>query len=590
MPEELRILHLQDALKDAMLLQGVLEADGIACDISHVSTRDAFTTALEAGGVDLILADYALPGFDGRAALEIARRIRPEVPFILVSGTIGEEAAIESLKNGATDYIFKQNISRLAPAVRRALHEAAERRNRRAAEEALQQERCFLRAVIESLEVGIVACDAEGALTFFNRASLEMHGLPQEPLPPEQWVSHYRLCEADGRTPLESEAFPLHRALQGKPVRNEEIVILPREGAACSVLVSGQLITGAHGEKLGAVVAITDITERKRLEGQYRQAQKMEAVGRLAGGVAHDFNNLLTVIMGYSSFLQKRLGPEHPSYRDAVEIHKAGGRAAALTRQLLAFTRQQVVEAKVLDLNAAIGELDKMLRRLIGEDVELVTLPGTDLGHVKADPGQVDQVIVNLVLNARDAMPGGGRLTIEMANVDLDEDYASSHLGVQPGRYVMLTVTDSGCGMDAETKARVFEPFFTTKESGKGTGLGLATVYGIVKQAGGHVEFYSEPGWGATFKVYLPRVEEAVEPQAPPVAAVEPRQGSGTVLLVEDEELVRGVVRHALRSLGYTVREAATPDDAVRLFDQDHVSQRFPVHFVVHPVLDNPEK
>jgi PAS domain S-box-containing protein len=299
----------------------------------------------------------------------------------------------------------------------------------------------------------------------------------------------------------------------------------------------------------------SDVTERKRLEAQLFQSQKMESVGRLAGGVAHDFNNLLGVITGYGDLLQRDIGPRHPAFARVAEIRKAADRAAALTRQLLAFSRKQVLEPKVLDLNAVVSDIEKMLRRLIGEDIQLVTVAGRDLGRVKADPGQMEQVIVNLVVNARDAMPQGGKLIVETGNVILDEAYARSRADARPGPHVMLAISDTGHGMNADTLTHIFEPFFTTKEQGRGTGLGLATVYGIVRQSAGHVMVYSEPGQGTTFKVYLPRFVETAE--APAVArataAEAPPSGTETVLLVEDEASLRVMIREILESAGYRV-------------------------------------
>ncbi len=303
----------------------------------------------------------------------------------------------------------------------------------------------------------------------------------------------------------------------------------------------------------------------RRSEEQLRQAQKLEAVGRLAAGIAHDFNNLLSVVLSYSEELLNELPDGSASRRDAGEIHRAGERAAELTRQLLVFSRQQVLTPKILDLNELLTGLGRMLTRVVGEDVELTLMPSARLGQVKADPGQVEQVIMNLVVNARDAMPNGGKLTIATSNVDLDEAYAREHLNVDPGRYVMLSVSDTGVGMDKATQARLFEPFFTTKGAGRGTGLGLSTVFGIVKQSRGSIWVYSESGHGSTFKIYLPRVDAAADR---PVPAASPVGGSEIILLVEDEPQVRAVVRRALERSGYAVLVASDPIDALRIADE----------------------
>ncbi len=324
-----------------------------------------------------------------------------------------------------------------------------------------------------------------------------------------------------------------------------------------------------------------DVTERKLLEQQFRQAQKMEAIGQLAGGVAHDFNNLLTAILGYAELLAEKLKDRPREAEDLDEIRKAGERAASLTRQLLAFSRQQVFERKVLDLNRLIAEIEKMLRRLIGEDVDLVTVLDPALAYVWADAGQLEQVVMNLAVNARDAMPRGGKLTIETSNVELDEEYARLHTPVRPGRYVMIAVSDTGVGMDAATRSRIFEPFFTTKERGKGTGLGLATVYGIVKQSGGYIWAYSEPGKGSTFKIYLPPADQSLLPEEDRVGETPSVRGTETVLLVEDEESVRTLSRAILESYGYRVLEAAGAEEAietVRAYQQ-------PIHLLLTDVI-----
>jgi CheY-like chemotaxis protein len=325
------------------------------------------------------------------------------------------------------------------------------------------------------------------------------------------------------------------------------------------------------------------------LEQQLRQAQKMEAVGRLAGGIAHDFNNLLGVIIGYSEIFEERLGQSDPLRPKAELIKKAGQRAATLTRQLLAFSRQQVLEPKVLDLNAVVADTLKMLQRVLGEDIELIMVPGPELGRIKADQGQIEQIIMNLAVNARDAMPHGGKLTISTVNEELDEVYARQHPAVVPGSYVMFAVSDTGCGMDRETQTHIFEPFFTTKELGKGTGLGLATVYGVVKQTGGYIWVYSEAGRGSTFKIYLPRIEEAMTASDPAKGGKEIGRGWETVLLVEDAQPLRELARELLEASGYTVLEAGSGAEAIQVAEQ-HLG---PIHLlltdVVMPGMDGPK-
>ena len=327
-------------------------------------------------------------------------------------------------------------------------------------------------------------------------------------------------------------------------------------------------------------MTLRDVTDQRRLEAELRQSQKMDAVGRLAGGVAHDFNNLLTVINGYGELLQNALPVEDPHRALVGEMTKAGVRAAGLTRQLLAFSRQTVVAPRVLDLNAVVADLETMLRRVIGEDVLLKSSLQRTLGSVRADAGQMEQVLVNLCVNARDAMPRGGTLTIGTRDVYLNEDYARRHADVQPGRYVLLSVTDTGVGMTADVRARVFEPFFTTKGAGQGTGLGLATVYGIVTQSGGHIEVESEPGEGTTFRVYLPLVGEAARSTGS-VLDVPPPAGTEAVLLVEDEPAVRALVRRVLQGCGYTTLEAGDAEEAVRVC----AGHAGPIHLVVTDVV-----
>jgi signal transduction histidine kinase/CheY-like chemotaxis protein len=331
-----------------------------------------------------------------------------------------------------------------------------------------------------------------------------------------------------------------------------------------------------------------DITRRKQMEEQLMQARKMEAIGQLAGGVAHDFNNMLCVILGYTELIKSRLAPDDPSFREMLEIEKAASHSRDITRQLLAFSRKQMIAPRPINLNKLIANTETTLARLIGEDIELRFYPGKDLWQIKFDPSQIDQILINLAVNARDAMPDGGKLTIETANVSLDEAYCQDHREFRPGHYVLLTVSDNGVGMDPETLTHIFEPFFTTKDVDKGTGLGLATVYGIIKQNDGAINVYSEPGLGTTFKMYLPKImkeDEIVEKAEEAAEDV----ATETILLVEDEEMVRGMTTAMLETIGYTVLVAETPSDALSMCEKKDISIDLLITDVVMPEMNGNE-
>ena len=424
---------------------------------------------------------------------------------------------------------------------------------RKRTETAFRESEARLRVLIAQLPAVLWTTDRDLRFTSSVGAGLARLGLkPQEVV----GKSLYEYFRTDDRTFLPIAAH--RRALNG------ESVTFHVEWGGGSYACHAEPLRDEQGEIFGVISMALDITDRKQLEAQLRQAQKMEAVGRLAGGIAHDFNNLLMVIQGYTELLLDKLGAQHPLRRNADQIHDASQRAASLTRQLLAFSRKQMLAPQVLNIQSVVSDMEKMLRRLIGEDIELVTTNPQDLWHVKADRSQIEQVILNLAVNSRDAMPDGGKLTIETSNVELDNSY-SRHAVVEPGEYVLLAVSDTGCGMDSETQAHIFEPFFTTKEKGKGTGLGLATVYGIVKQSGGYVWVYSEVGKGTSFKVYLPRVRE-VEPELQQRAEGQsPARGSETILLVEDEKGVRELAREYLEQIGYRVLQADNAAQALEL-------------------------
>ncbi len=825
----IRALVVEDSEDDAALLALQMRRGDIDFTYLRVETAADMKAALEAKSWDVVISDYSMPDFSAPAALRVLRDSEVDVPFIVVSGTVGEDVAVETLKNGASDYLLKGNLTRLVPAVLREIEQARRRHaHRRAvaqASEALETSELRYRRLFESAKDGILILDYEtGEIVDVNPSLLRLLGFRKE-----EMIGR-RLSEFDtfGDVSASKEAF---RKLQTEEVvRDEDLSLQTVDGRAVAVefvsnvyevddkkvvqcnvrdittrkwteaelklrnlllsthldvLTDGVLVVndkgriilvnrrfgeilnvpadllasgedkpvlqfvmeqmadpgdflsrvnylydhpevrsetelllkdgrtiarysapmvGPDGKNYGRVWNFRDVTEAKsaeaalsrselyyrsliehgadiiivvspdatiqyaspaagrllgrvtaelvgrsvfefihpedrklaqerlqrvigphtpeyidlrvrhsdgswrtlaaienvlppeigsgivinardrtehlHLEAQMRQAQKMEAVGRLAGGIAHDFNNVLTAILGYGQLLADKVQATPELAEDVAEVLKAGERAATLTRQLLTFSRHRPTEQRVLSLDSIVADTEKMLRRLVGEDV-VVTAKGGNAGLVKVDPGQIEQVLVNLAVNARDAMPKGGHLTIETSRAGLDEAYGATHLGVRPGEYVLLTVTDDGTGMNAATLGHLFEPFFTTKEQGKGTGLGLSTVYGIVKQSGGHIEVYSEPGHGTTIKIYLPVAEMEKEDRPARSGVRTLKRGSETILLVEDEEAVRLLVRRELESRGYTVLIPANTDEALLACDR-HTG---PIHLLLTDIV-----
>ncbi|HEX2094085.1 MAG TPA: PAS domain S-box protein, partial [Longimicrobiaceae bacterium] len=466
------------------------------------------------------------------------------------------------------------------PAVGGIVYNVRDITERRASEEALRRRERHFRSLIEMGQDVITVLEGDGDVRFASPSVQRVLGYEPGELVGGYLFEHVHPDDV----PAALEGFDRAIRTPGEPQWTEFRVRHRDGGYRTLETIATSLLHDP--DVLGIVVNSRDVTERKQAEEalrlsqqQFLQAQKFDAIGRLAGGVAHDFNNLLTAIRGNAELLLLDIPPDDPGREDVEEIRRAAERAAGLTRQLLAFSRRQVLQPRVLDLNAVVLDMERMLRRLIGEDVELVTRLERTAAHVRADPGQLEQVLLNLAVNARDAMPSGGRLIVETRNARLDEELKRTYPYVVPGPYVLLAVTDTGHGMDRETQERVFEPFFTTKP--RGTGLGLSTVYGIVKQSGGYIWVYSEPENGTTFRIYLPPVEAPSEEAAPGPGAAAPTRGAETVLLAEDEETVRRLAKRVLQRSGYTVLEAADGEEALRVAE----AHRGPIHLLVTDVV-----
>ncbi len=702
MKSPLRVLLVEDSETDAKLILHTLghARGGREIEFERVEEGGALIAALGRRTWDLVISDWTMPRFGGRDALAIVKAAQPDLPFIIVSGTVGEHNAVEAMRAGAQDYVLKGNLTRLPPAVERELRESIVRASHRRAQEALRESEARYRVLFENSPLPKWLFDVESLrLLAVNDAAVRTYGYSREEFlrmtikdirPPGEVestvqeiarlgpdsqtvgvgkhqkkdgtlidveISGHNLALEDGVTKLVvaqdvTERLRAERALRASEERlrlvldstgegiygvdtqgnctlanaaclrmlgcGQESDLLGRNMHAvahhtredgtpypleeCSIFRSGLSGDGAvlddeilwrkdgshfpaelrsfplhrDGARVGAVVSFVDISRRRaaeealhKSEEQLLQAQKMEAIGQLTGGIAHDFNNLLSVILSYSTLIANDLKLEDPIRGDLLEIKAAGERAAGLVRQLLAFSRRQVLEPRVVDLNGIVSGMEKMLQRLIGEDIELSAIPASSPALANVDPGQVEQVIMNLAVNARDAMPEGGKLTIEIAKVDLDESYAAAHPGATPGPHLMLAVSDTGAGMDAATQARVFEPFFTTKEKGKGTGLGLSTVFGIVRQSAGTVWLYSEQGKGTSFKIYLPAAGQAADAALPRPAVARVLRGTETILLVEDEEAVRRLAHSILQRNGYEVIEAQSGGEAFLICQQE---------------------
>jgi PAS domain S-box-containing protein len=587
----IRILLAEDSDDDAAIVVHALRRAGYEPALTRVHDRAQYLAALDTD-LDAIVSDYSMPHFSCAAALALMKARGLDLPFIVVSGTIDEDAAVAILRAGAHDFVTKQNLARLGPALDRELLDARNRADRRKAERSLAHQRDFLRLVLDANPGLVFVKDSGGRFTMANEAVATLYGTTVDDL--------LGKSEADFNPRIEEVVHA--RAVEHQAIRTgtavsiaAELVTDPRTGAARWFETRRVPITVPESADHHVLAIASEITERKAAEDalrssedQFRQAQKMEAVGQLAGGVAHDFNNLLTAILGYTALLAENARNQPDLLADLEEIKKAGERAGALTRQLLTFSRKQVAQPAIVDLNGVVAHVEKMLHRVIGEDIEFETVTAPDLHHIKADPNQIEQILVNLAVNARDAMPRGGRLRIETARdvMPLDPRQPSSGPHVP---CVRLTVSDTGTGIPDDIRERVFEPFFTTKGPGKGTGLGLSTVYGIVTQSGGSIVLETERNQGTTFSIRFPAVDQPVDAGGDGPRAAVPYAGTETILLVEDEPGVRQLVQRVLTVRGYDVLEARDVPHALE------ISATFPgqIHLllsdIVMPVLSGPD-
>lgn len=561
--EPLRILILEDVPTDAELIKRELRNAGIVFTSTWVDKRDDFLKQLEGFSPDIILSDYTMPQFNGMEALALARELDPTLPFVMVTGSINEETAVKCMKAGADDYVLKDRLKRIGAAVEGALEKKRMREEKERAEDQLREEKEFMEKSLNAqTDTFFVFEPATGKAVRWNKAFSEISGYSDEEIAsmkvPESYYS---------KEDLKNVIAAIEKILRdGKATF--EMSLIPKDGPKIPTEYSASTLEDKEGNPRYIIVIGRDTTERKQFEAQLFQSQKMEAIGQLAGGVAHDFNNLLTSIIGNTTFISMKLEKNSPMQEYTEEIMKASNSAVSLTRQLLAFSRKQIFQSEVLNLNEVVPNIDKMLHRIIGEDIELKTILQPDLGNVETDSGQIEQIVVNLAVNARDAMPNGGKLTIETVNIQMDETYKRKHITVKPGPYVMIAISDTGTGMGEEISSRVFEPFFTTKEEGKGTGLGLSTVYGIVKQSDGYIWVYSELGKGTTFKIYLPRVDKKTQEITKIQTSVKSLSGTETVLVVEDDRMVRELAIKILQKYGYKVLEAQDGQAAIEIGKQ----------------------
>ncbi len=554
LPQAHRILMIENDSKwfksICAMLEGGTEATFHA--VAAASLQDRLSPATPEN-FDALLLDVETLGYPAAIGMAKIREQSNSLPIIVMIPKEREALAKEVLEAGASEFLVKETLSR--ELLQKTLRYAIERGR---AESAVRNYEQRFHELFENAKDILFTLNLEGNITSLNKSAEDVMG----------WSRHEVL-----QTNIKNYVIPEHLNLctqmmklivSEQPLQHFEIAMLRKDGGKVLLEVSAHLLQ-SNGVKVGVQGIARDVTERRQLENMARQAQKLEAIGRLSGGLAHDFNNLLCVINGHAELLFERIEPAHAAFKSVTQIKKAVESASSLTRQLLAFSRKQVFYPRTLDLNTIVAETEKLLGRLIGERIEFVTSQHPALGSVRVDPVQFEQVLMNLVLNARDAMPQGGKLTIGTGNEDFQETQTFKKASVPPGKYVVLEVTDTGCGMDDETQNRIFEPFYTTRKFGEGSGLGLATVYGIIKQSGGFIWVRSNLGQGTTFKIYLPRLENPVATRLDGELETDARKGTETILLVENSEPLRTLAREFLKAGGYAVLEAENGREALRL-------------------------